>query len=71
MNEQGVSESPIEEINTANDTMVGVQADDILVLNPQPRMSRDTALRHAAWIVALADPGRQRFDDVLTAVLDT
>ena len=71
MNEQGVSESPIEEIDTLNDTMVGIIGDDIVVALPQGRMPREQALRHAAWIVALVDPERHRFDAVLQAVLDT
>lgn len=43
------------EIETFNKQMVGAIADDIMILNPQRRMTKTEALLHAAWIVALAD----------------
>jgi hypothetical protein len=47
-----------------------MQGDEILVMFPKQRMSRTEALRHAAWIVALADPGDD-FPVVLAAVQNT
>ena len=55
---------------TANDQMVGVQGDYIVVLAPKQRMTKDEALTHAAWLVALADDtiGHAKFRKILEAV---
>lgn len=64
-----------EEIETINDTMVAttMSGDDprISWLGAAPGVSREMALRHAAWIVALADPLQERFPKVLRAVMST
>jgi hypothetical protein len=41
-------------MNTANDQLVGVRGERILVLNPKQDMSKEEAVRHAAWILVLA-----------------
>ena len=57
----------------ANDQMVGVQGDYIVVLFPKQRMTKDEALIHAAWLVALADEtsDHSRFREILEAVEST
>lgn len=58
-------------IETANDNLVGARGDGNITvgLPPTSAMSRDRALRLAAWLVALADPTGERFAAVLRAVL--
>ena len=58
------------EINTGNDQMVGVMGGDIVIMNPKTRMTKEEALRHAAWLVALAFPDDGEFEAVLDAVVD-
>lgn len=54
-------------MDTSNIQMVGVQGGDIVVMAPKTRMTKDEALMHAAWIVALADEGGN-FETILDAV---
>jgi len=58
-----------------NKHMVGVQADQILVMLPPTRLTKTEALVYAAWIVALADDDAgeegSQFSKVLDAVLAT
>lgn len=42
-------------VDLGNDQGIGVMGDDIVVLMPARKMSKQDALRHAAWIVAIAD----------------
>lgn len=57
-------------MDTTNDFLVGVGADDIVVMLPvRGRISKEKALRLAAWIVALSDP--DEFKKVLEAVQNT
>lgn len=58
-------------METGNEQMVGVQGDFIVVMFPKTRMTKAEALRHAAWIVALADDGEEsgQFEQVLDAVM--
>jgi hypothetical protein len=58
------------EINVSNDQLVGVNADDVVVMFPKQRMSKAEALRHAAWLVVCAD-SRDEFAAVLAAVQNT
>lgn len=59
------------EIETVNDFLVGVQGDSIVIMIPPARpMPKAKALRLAAWLVALADTGEERFPGVLQAVKD-
>ena len=60
---------PIEDLETFNRWGVGVQADKVCVLLP-PRgpMTGDEALILAAWLVTLADPLGERFQQVLDKV---
>lgn len=65
-------DEPAEEIETINDHMVGISAaGDRLTWLGSNGVSRETALRHAAWIVALVDPLDERFPKVLDAVRST
>ncbi len=58
-------------MNTVNDSMVAVKGDgQIVVLNHRAVMSREEALRLAAWLVALADEDND-FDRLLEAVKAT
>lgn len=65
---------PAEEVETINDHMVSASG---YGENVRYRwlgshgVSRETALRHAAWVVALADPLDERFPAILRAVRST
>lgn len=63
------------DLNSVNDFMVSSTADrkvvTILDLPIGGRMTRDEALRLAAWLVAVADPGGKDFAKVLEAVRET
>ena len=46
---------------------IGMQADEIVVLMPPRRLSKDDALTFAAWIVALTGAGddfQKRLDEI-------
>lgn len=59
-------------IETMNDHLVGVQNDMItMVLPPLAPMTKDEALRMAAWLVACADPLGERFRATLDKILNT
>jgi hypothetical protein len=69
-------EPPAEPINTDNDQLVGVQGLRwITTMLPSRGMTPAAALRHAAWLVAMADacePGlADRFPAILRAVQNT
>lgn len=59
-----------ESIDTSNEQLVGVRAGNIIVLSPMREMSKAQALRHAAWIVSLADdtPDGSGFCTILNAI---
>lgn len=60
-----------EEIDVTNSQLVGGNgAGEIVVAMPRARMTRDEALRHAAWLVAVADVDDE-FPAVLAAVRST
>lgn len=59
-----------DEIETSNDQLVGVRGDEIVVVMPRQRMTKTEALRHAAWLVALADDDDE-FPLVLAAINNT
>jgi hypothetical protein len=66
-----MSEPP--ETGISNDQMAGTQGNgtgqDIIVAFPENRMTKAGALRHAAWLVALAgDYGHPQFPAILEAV---
>lgn len=56
------------EINVHNSQLVGGNASGIVVRYPKMLMTREEALRHAAWLVAVADPDGGEFEQVLNAV---
>lgn len=63
-------------IDTSNDQMVGTQGNgvgqDVIVLFPKKRMTKAEALRHAAWLVAVADDyANPQFPAILEAVNQT
>ncbi len=61
-----------EVIDTGNYQMVAQQGDGrVVVLLPKQQMTRDEALLHAAWIVAICAPEHNEFERVLTAVMNT
>jgi hypothetical protein len=57
-------------IDTVNHQLVGVLADEIVVMLPWKRMTKPEALAHAAWLVILADDADE-FDDILAAIQNT
>ena len=60
------------DINTANDFLVGVHGDDLVLGFPIPgRLSKDQACRLAAWLVVLADPLDETFPAVRRAIENT
>lgn len=50
-----------------NEFLVGVRGDSIVVMRPVSNVSKRTALKYAAWIVALAD-NNDEFDQILKQV---
>lgn len=56
--------------NVVNIQMVSVTGNDIAVLAPRHRMTKEEALIHAAWLVALADEHDQ-FSSILEQVQNT
>lgn len=57
-------------MDTANEFLVAVSAEDILIMNPpRARISKERAAVLAAWIVALT--GREAFEKALDAVENT
>jgi hypothetical protein len=59
-----------EIVDTFNKFAVGVQGDKITIFNivGPARISKEEALNLAAWLVSLADPGGEKFADMLSAV---
>jgi hypothetical protein len=67
-------DAPEEEINTANDFFLGVGGYPVTVYTfmiPPGPMDAETAIRAAAWLVALADPLQKRFPAVFRAICNT
>lgn len=59
------------EIDTGNDQLVGRSGDGtVSILLPLRRMTRQQALRHAAWLVAIADDNDE-FPAILSVVRST
>lgn len=59
-------------IETLNDHLVGVQGDLITMMIPATGpMTRDKALRLAAWLQLCADPGGERFAEIRDACANT
>lgn len=59
-----------EEIDTANDQLVAVKDEQIVVMAPKRIMTKDEALRHAAWLIACSGD-EERFKQILQAVRNT
>lgn len=57
-------------INTNNNQLVGVYRDYIVVRAPRTQMTKQEALVHAAYLVAIADDNDE-FDAILEAVRNT
>lgn len=58
-------------MDTANDNLIAIDGDgNIVSLIRQFKMSKEEALRMAAWIVALAD-SKDEFPEILAAVENT
>ena len=55
-------------MNTANEQGVGSKGDDIVILLPKIRMTKEEALVHAAWLVAVAADDRDHFLKILEEV---
>lgn len=63
-----------EEIETRNDFLLGSNGDTVAFLLAPARpggLDKETALRTAAWLVALTDPLQERFPEVLKTVMNT
>ena len=57
-------------IDINNDHAVGLRDDQVVIAVPVAgTMTRPEALRLAAWLAAVADPGQEEFGEVLEAVL--
>ena len=57
-------------IETMNDQIVAMRGEEVIVMNPKVRMSKDEALRHAAWLISIVCDD-ERFKDILQAVRNT
>jgi len=60
----------MENIDTANAQLVGVQGNLIRVMMPKTVMTKEEALVHAAWLVSMACDD-ERFKEILQAVRNT
>jgi len=60
-----------EPIDIDNIQLVGMAGDLITVLMPRQRMTKQEALVHAAWLVALADETGEEFEKILRRVEST
>lgn len=62
-----------ENIDTTNRYFVGAHTGGrvMITLPPLAPMSPDEALTLAAWLVAVADPIGDRFEEIFTAVMST
>lgn len=67
--------APDPPIDTKNDFLVGVHGSgDVPLYSPSipiKEMTKDEAVRLAAWLVAMADPSCEQFNAVLHAVMNT
>jgi argininosuccinate lyase len=62
----------IEEIETINDHLVSTNGDTITILMPpMGPITKEQALRLAAWLAAMADPMGDRFEAVRAAIANT
>lgn len=61
----------IETIDTGNQQLVGLAGDQIVVMMPTPRMTREQALVHAAWLVVLAERDTGEFAAILERLIET
>lgn len=62
-----------DQIETMNDHLVGSRGDGMvtMMLMPVLPMTRDEALRLAAWLIVCADPEGSRFSEIYRAVMST
>lgn len=59
-------------IDTTNKMLLGAIGPNFVISKPPSiEMSKDEAINLAAWIVAMADPTREQFDPLLSAILET
>lgn len=61
----------VDDVNVENRQIVAVRGNEINVWYPVMRMSKEDALVHAAWLVALADPLDETFPSILAKVRGT
>ena len=61
----------VDDVNVENRQLVCFDGNSIGVLLPSVRMSKEHALVHAAWLVALADPLEETFPAILARVMST
>ena len=62
----------MDEVDTTNEFMVSSTMDgQVSVLMPVRGVSRDQALTLAAWLVLMADPSEERFEEIKEAVAST
>ncbi len=67
-----MDEKIVDMVDTMNDSLVSVRGDKILMLNPPIYpMTKETAMRVAAWLVVLSDDDGTRFEKILAAVKNT
>jgi hypothetical protein len=60
------------ERDTTNYQLVSVNgAEAVVILAPQRTMTREHALLHAAWLVAICAPDAGEFERILAAVQNT
>lgn len=61
----------MREIETANDQLVGKQGDQVVVAFPRARMTREQAIRHAAWLCFVAEVTGEEWSAVTAAIGST
>ncbi len=61
-----------KKVDTSNEFGVGVLGEDLILMLPVVgRISKESALALAAYLVSLADDGKGRWEEVLLAVHNT
>ncbi len=56
-----------KQYDCTNYQAVGMNSDEIVILMPRARMTKEEALIHAAWLVSIADD-KNEFSEILKQV---
>jgi hypothetical protein len=60
-----------KELNPVNENLVSVQNEEVIVMAPKARMSKERAAMFAAWLMTLSDVSYDDFKEFVDAVQGT